>query len=392
MPGPPSASSSRQPSEPSLRTWRAVGWLPGFATLVAVMLTGAPDAAPLLAQATVQSAIDEFICGSEAPNWRGRYATLATQPANGAPLYYYQDPPFLTADYQGNVVLRDFTVVGDRQTMRLYHSRGGIWEFDEFPRTTTRMIKGVFVSVFDPIWSMAGLLDRAANGFSVYWDNQGAVSTFVYADATAPPGQLPAGAIPIQIRSGPKHFRPVAITKVSDSVQFSSHIVNLVVPGFGDGRALDNATTGIDLREVTRKFYETFEDSYDTIVAIPEARHVGLLSGFHAVVQNRIEGIGLQLMDDTRAYGSSGTLQGAEYLAVLNNIGIKHEQAHQWGDYFDWARIGGVPGTSSAHSPVWADRETPLPGLTWWMRISQVNGAWQTVRATFPHTFSPMML
>lgn len=361
---------------------------------LAATLFSLSASAQLPSDSSAWLAHDEFVCATQSPDWQGRYTTLATPAPDGVPLYFYQDPPYVTADYQGSVVLRNFTVVGDRPMMRVYYAQGSRWEFDEFPRVTTRSVRGVLVSIFEPAWAMSDLLDRANAGISVFWDNQGNIATFVFGgDAIPAPGQFPPNGLPILIRSGPKNVRPVAITRMSDTVQFSSHVVNLVVPGFGDGRLLDDDAAGFDIHEIARKFYQSFDDSYETLVVIPEARHFRTPSGFHRVVQNRIEGIGLSVFDSARDYGSSGVLQGVEYLSVINNIGIKHEQAHQWGDYFNWSRIGDITVTDTAHTPVWADRETPLPGrVAWWLRIGHNSNEWRTVRAAFPHVFSPMML
>ena len=370
--------------------------------IVAVVLSAELVSVSNSAQSTYHSSLplnagmEEFVCGTQPPDWRGRYRAAAAIP-DGTGLYFHQDPPILTADYEGRVILRDFTVVGDRRTIRVYYrpTATGSFAFDEFQRVTTRALDGNLVSVFEPSWSMAELLDRTliiGAGIDVLLDNQGGATLQFTADDAAPPGQLPSSVRPFNLRFGSRSIRPVAVTRVNDSVQFSSHVVNLFIPGFGDGRVA-GGDRAFPLEEVTRAFYQTFHDSYDTLVVIPNNHHFSSVGGFHANVQNRIEGIGLTVFDNTRAYGSQGVLQGVEYLAGINNVGVKHEQAHQWGDYFNWSRIGEIAVTDTAHTPIWADRETPLPTrMPWWLRLTADGAGWRSVRAAFPQGYSPMML
>jgi hypothetical protein len=362
-----------------------------------VLTTRTTTSTASFAAGLLDSQLVEFVCATLPPDWRGGYRATAAAFPDGTPLYFTQDPPLLTADYQGRVTLRDFTVVGERPTIRFYYrtSSAGPFAYDEFSRVLTRVIDGNTVSVFEPSWAMSELLDSTfvvGAGMAVWLDNQAGLSLTYSADDNTPAGQFPSNGRAITLRTRSRSIQPITVTRVSDTIQYSSHIVNLVVPGFGDQR-LSRGDNIFPLEDAARLFYSAFEDSYDTLTFIPAYQQFNAFSGFHQNVQNRIEGIGLSVFDNSGRYGSRGVLQGVEYLVVLNNIGIKHEQAHQWGDYFNWSRIGDITVTDTAHTPILADRETPLPGrVAWWLRLAQQDDQWRGVRATFPHMYSPMIL
>lgn len=91
------------------------------------------------------------------------------------------------------------------------------------------------------------------------------------------------------------------------------------------------------------KFYENNENKYDFISFYDTFSQIGGIASTHTMIQNKIEGIGMEISDDTNYYGSDGRLLG---INNLNNIDavtsewkishqelLLHETGHQWGVY-----------------------------------------------------------
>lgn len=100
----------------------------------------------------------------------------------------------------------------------------------------------------------------------------------------------------------------------------------------------------IDAHIICQRFYETNPDIFDfiSIYIIPE------ITPNHAAVINRIEGIGNDIYDASRNYGSNGTLLGINVIGDLDNDTIKshllHETGHQWGVFIGDAFSGNHSG------------------------------------------------
>ena len=64
------------------------------------------------------------------------------------------------------------------------------------------------------------------------------------------------------------------------------------------------------------------------------------------------------LVDQSHVYGSSGRLKSVEVYTqaqFATNEDSSHEIAHQWGDGFDWATLGGIDRGGwhpSSHTPL----------------------------------------
>jgi len=154
--------------------------------------------------------------------------------------------------------------------------------------------------------------------------------------------------------------RPVPIERIDDTVQYSSHVVNLVVPGFGDQRV----STDFDLAAVARRFYEHFEDTYEALAIVPAAAHVEEYSAYHLAVQNQVDGIGRSRLSRVSEYGSAGALLGVEAFndaRLLDNEVSNHELTHTWSHAFDWGRIAGISRAGhepGAHAPLMTGGES----------------------------------
>jgi hypothetical protein len=293
-----------------------------------------------------------------------RIQSLGVRPrafvADGRAGSWVQDPAVLTADYDGRVTLRDFTVLGDVATARFIPSVDPSVdqaEAETWTRTETRQIAGRTVSIFNPSWSGASIA-------KFFWSNQwgwddGGLYWGEFLPGDAPPGSGWGIRLRIASRSLPR----VAVTRLSDTVQYSSHVVNLVMPAFGDGFLRDDH--GFELDQVARRFYQDFEDSYDTLAIVPEAGYTASFNAYHQNVRQEVRGIGATLFDNSATYGSARRLQSAELYvgtSFTNASSTTHELAHQWGSYIDWPRLGGmVPGGwAGSHDPLWTMGETVI--------------------------------
>ena len=299
----------------------------------------------------------------------------------------------LTADYDGTVVLRDFMVLGDVETARFVP-----WvdpsvdepEIETWTRTETRRVGGRTVSIFNPSWSGA----RVAKFF---WSNRwGWDDGGLYWGEFLPGDALPGSGWGITLRIAPRSLPRVSVTRLSDDVQYSSHVVNLVMPSFGDGFLQDDH--GFELEQVARRFYQDFEDSYDTLAIVPAIDYAVPFGAFHRNVKQDVRGIGASLFDNSAAYGSAGRLHSVElYIgdSFTDASTTSHELAHQWGSYFDWARLAATRpgGAGGSHEPLWTQGETLLGGvLQPWRRVEAAAEGWQIGLTPPPARLHPYTL
>jgi hypothetical protein len=194
----------------------------------------------------------------------------------------------------------------------------------------------------------------------------------------------------------PDNLPTVRITRLADDVQFSSHVVNLVLPDVGNGRVTSDEHD-FSAATVAKKFYEYFEDSYDVLAIVPHEVHLSsTFDAFHQTVKSEVRGIGQPLYDDSSRYGSAGVLKAYEVYvesAVTVNRVVAHETAHQWGSYVDWTGLIGLVRSGvrpDVHDPLWTDGEAILAGpLLPTRRIRPVGGGWKVERTPSPATFNP---
>lgn len=117
---------------------------------------------------------------------------------------------------------------------------------------------------------------------------------------------------------------PAQIRRVSDDIQCTKHLVNIVFPQFFDD-FLRSA--------VCRRFYEEFDDDYDFINLIYEISY--FQNRFHANIRNDVTGIGMTVFDGSASYGSDGRLMGITVFPIpglFDGAGpsYQHELGHQW--------------------------------------------------------------
>ena len=331
------------------------------------------------------------VCGTFEDRGRALRPTALTAAADGEPVMFVQDPAILSADREGPITLRSFMVVGDHETVQFALADPARDEgtLETWERVGTRTIDGRLVSLFEPSWEdavLARILTRQSHGFDrplIYW---GALSI---------PGREAIQHVYLRIAS---RDLPVArVTRIDDAAQFTSHVVNLVIPDFGDSLV---SRSDEDLPAVARRFYEHFDDSYDSLAIVPQAAFLGTAQAFHRNVRNQVSGIGERIFDGSAAYGSDRVLQSVELYRQAHfavNSTSSHEIGHQWGAYFDWARISGITRSGhqpAAHDPLWAEEATLLGAVLTPRRRVRRNGegSWAIERTPAPIRHHPLLL
>ena len=273
------------------------------------------------------------------------------EPALPAPLWYDQNPRLIRADHAGGLSLDNFLVAGDVETLTFERlSLSAVADDflvrETWQRTGTTDIDGYLISVFNPSWNSAALRD------AIGWQRRGfdqphaQLGTLLIprSSGAANSGEEVVERFAIRLRLTPLNVPAAQITQIDAGTQYASHVVNLVMPGFGDGR-LTGDDYGLELDEAARRFYTHFSDEYASIAFVPRQPHVVPYDAFHHNVRNPIAGLGaLPVFDDSAAYGSAGVLRSVELypdVSFTSNASSTHAISHQWVDYWDWSSLAG---------------------------------------------------
>ena len=281
------------------------------------------------------------------------------------PLWYDQNPRLLRADHAGGLAFDNFLVAGDVAALTFQRLSGSAENYvviETWQRTGTTDIDGHLISVFNPNWDSAALWDSIGwqrRGFDHPYVRLGTLLVARATDTTDAAGDGEPERFFIEVRMAPLNVPSAQVTQIDDDTQYASHVVNLVMPDFGDGR-LSSGDYGYALDEVAKRFYAHFRDEYASIAIVPRQQHVVPYDTFHHNVRNPIAGLGaLPVFDDTEAYGSAGVLRSVELfpnVSFTSNAASTHAIGHQWVDYWDWSaladgidRAGRNPGS---HTPL----------------------------------------
>jgi hypothetical protein len=196
----------------------------------------------------------------------------------------------------------------------------------------------------------------------------------------------------------PTNLPRVEVRSLGADMQYSSHVVNIVVPGFGE--AYINDDYGFDFARVTSKFYQSFADSYDSVAVVPVEHYIGNYGAFHTNVQNAVRGIGMSVFDDSLSYGSqSHRLRSVELFTsyfLTRQAMSTHEISHQWGSYIDWTRLTGLTRAGhqpTSHDPLWASGETMVGSvLSPYRRVRRGASGWEIESTPAPARMHPYSL
>ncbi|WP_420601150.1 hypothetical protein [Flagellimonas sp.] len=136
-----------------------------------------------------------------------------------------------------------------------------------------------------------------------------------------------------------------------------------------------------DLKMVSKKVYEYFNDEFDFIfvLSVEESQPQNLYYGISYKVKNDVEGIGSSIYDGTSQYGSDGKLKSVIYMPRTEYIvsgPFLHEIAHYWANHgFLSTTVGGHWGYSSAGGQLGGfDELDDLGGGTYHGKVNGRNG------------------
>jgi len=308
---------------------------------------------------------------------------------DGEPLFFDQDPPLVFADHVGPIILRGFSVIGDFASVQFLRDDSDRPEgrTETWHRINSRSINGQLISIFEPSWpdtELATSLEHRTFGFD---------RPFLYWGAYQIPGSTDVRNV--YLRMGLTGIPSSRVTQINDRVQYSSSVVNLVVPGFGDSRIYGSKT--FELSQASLLFYQHFSDTYDVLGFTPQSTIVADYGAFHQNVRNGVSGLNLPVFDNSNAYGSAGILKGAELYAgstAARYEDTNHEMAHQWGSHFDWTRIAGIARAGwnpSSHAPLWTGGETLIGAvLTGDRRGRTMSNSYQIEVTPAPTRYHPI--
>ena len=307
---------------------------------------------------------------------------LANVP-DGTVLWYHQNPRLVRADRPGGLSF-EIRIAGEVEEVTVERDptpTEASAVTSRWARTSLERIEGLVVSVFTPTWSEAELWDKLG------WSPRG------YDQPGVGWGQLHAEGrtIPLSVRVSPVNLPPSTISRIDDSIQYASHVVNVAVPEpllFGH-------------QYLTHTFYEHFVDEYDSIAVVLQRHGFAPAAATHLPIRNPIAGLGRDIFDQSADYGSEGTLRGIEtYYGVTFPIMrvSNHELGHVWADFWDWPAITGLdlaPCSDGSHYPVVFPGTRYVSGRCFppWHAIAERgDGGFEVVGAAMPLLYHPATL
>ena len=334
---------------------------------------------------------DWFVCGTLDARKRQALRRRPLALEHGAPLFFRQRPAVIRADHTGTIHFENFTVVGDVATLefRPYDPFSEDPRVEFWERTGTRMVGERMVSLFNPTWPAAELARLMR------------IQTHGYDDPSLLWGRVVSNGATsgIYVRVASTNLPVSKVTRVDNTVQFASHVVNLVLPNYGDSR-IAGGTYAFEEERVTRELYRHVRDTYDAVAIVPQLTHVAPFDGFHFNVQNDVHGISKPILDDSAYYGSAGRLKGIEVypqVALAMNDASNHEIAHQWGHSYDWHAMTGITLAGhrpDAHTPLLAEEETLVGALLDGTRRirATADGGFVVERTPLPIRFHSLLM
>ena len=285
-------------------------------------------------------------------------------------------------DSSGFDVPFTFAFYGTAQPRAFLNSDGNI-TFGEADtasteRSVSRFLSGVpriapFFADLDPTTGSGRIfLATGPDGVTVTWCN---VRGFDLTDSvTVQTTMLPTGVVEIRFAANVGLDDAVVGLSPGSTSQFSttdlSGASGSAAPSTAVGERFSQDTS-IDLAAVSRKFYQTHPDNYDQLVAWTDTRVVsGNTFAFESTVANEVRGIGTNVFDQSRDFGSAGRLRSLVMMDALTKypdsptqrfLGedstislLGQESGHRWLAFFRFRdangqRSGALLGRDQAH-------------------------------------------
>ena len=191
-------------------------------------------------------------------------------------------------------------------------------------RNVARLLTGPprvspFLADLDPTTGTGRIFAHgAADQFTVTWCNVRGFDS--QQTATVQVSLLPDGAIEMKYATITLGDAIVGVSP-GRTGNFAPVDLSAAGPTGGGGGAVGerfSAQGTLDTVALTRRFYETHADSYDQLVIWTDAPAIRDAFAYETTIANEISGIGLDLFDASRDFGSGGRLRS---LAVMDWLG-----------------------------------------------------------------------
>jgi len=147
-------------------------------------------------------------------------------------------------------------VTGDLETVQFRPV--GSDEIETWSRSGSTSVGTRTMSVFSPTWGR----DRVGAAFAA--QHVGFDMPYLYWGEVLPPGVAQGSGYGVYLRVMSDSIPQVTVVRGADDVQYSSSVVNIRADDFGSTQLLDDEND-YGFATVTKRFYELFEDSYDSI-------------------------------------------------------------------------------------------------------------------------------
>ena len=131
------------------------------------------------------------------------------------------------------------------------------------------------------------------------------------------------------------------VTVDAADAQHTDYIVNLLAPS---AFPTNIAPTVIpDQAAIAKRFFQLFPDVFDVIniVYVPSF----FQNRYHYAVRNAVQGLGMAILDNGAAYGSTSHLLGISVFPAPSffdgaDAGVQHEFGHQWINFLNVPPVG----------------------------------------------------
>ena len=226
-------------------------------------------------------------------------------------------------------------------------------------RSVGRLLTGpprvaLFLADLDPSAGGSVFVNSASDQYTVTWCNvRGFESTRT---ASAQATLLPDGAIELKYASGINLTDAVVGVSPGLTSSFRAADLSAQGPTSGGSAALGerfSETPDLDAVATTNAFYRTHPDAYDQLVIWTDTTVVsGDSFAFESTIANEIQGIGVDLFDLSREFGSAGRLRSftmmdrlgkypddptTRFLGENNTLSVLgQEVGHRWLAYFNF--------------------------------------------------------
>ncbi len=282
-----------------------------------------------------------------------------------------------------------FPFYGQTQTTAFVNSDGNVTFEDEdrssTERNVARLLTGpprvaVFLADLDPTTGSGRIFaNAAADQYTVTWCGvRGFDST---STATAQLTLLPDGTIELKFDA---ISLPDAIVGVSPGRTGEFTPVDLSGASSSGAGAVGERFAGesqLDVVAIARKFYQSHSDAFDQLIIWTDARLIRDAFAYETTVANEIRGLGIDVFDASRDFGSAGRLRSfavmdfigkypddprQRFLGANNTLSVLgQEVGHRWLVFFDFRdhtgeRSDALLGRGAAHWSFFFDSDASV--------------------------------